>query len=122
MLFHRYRPSLTAAARSLRNALTAPDRRLWFEFLRGHPVRFLRQKPLGPFIVDFFSAQIQLAIEIDGDGHYSAEAVDRDAMRSAWLKNQGIAVLRFSNEDVMRNFDGVCSEIERVLQGGVRGG
>lgn len=101
----------------MRKEMTAPERKLWYEYLARCPVRFLRQKPLGDYIVDFYCARKQLVIEIDGDSHYSRSGVDRDVSRSAWLKSQGITVMRFSNEEVMRNFEGVCSAIEKAVGG-----
>ena len=113
--FHPYRSDLKTRARALRRNLTAPEARLWHGFLRTLSVTVSRQKPLGGYIVDFYCAKHQLAIEIDGDSHFSDEARQYDRARSAALARLGIRVVRFTNVDVMQSFEGVCSEIARVL-------
>jgi very-short-patch-repair endonuclease len=95
--------------------MTEPERRLWYGYLRGLPIRIARQRPLANYIVDFYCASRKIAIEIDGDSHYSPEALEKDNARTRALSTLGINVLRFSNEDVMKNFDGVCAEIARRL-------
>ncbi len=70
-------------------------------------LRFRRQAPIGPYIVDFFCPQKRLVVEVDGGQHGD----DRDAMRDAWLAAQGYRVLRFWNNEVMENIDGVCAAI-----------
>ena len=99
----------------MRSNLTEPERRLWYGYLRTLPIPIKRQKPIGSYIVDFYCASRKLAIEIDGDSHYSPEAVEKDTARTLALSVLGISVVRFSNEDVMKNFDGVCAEIASRL-------
>lgn len=67
------------------------------------------------YIVDFFCAKANLIIEVDGAQHYTPEGVAYDAERTAVLQVLGYAVLRFTNEDVDRCFDGVCAEIEQQV-------
>ena len=111
--FHEYRSDLKLRARELRHNMTEPEKKLWYEFLRIAPLRFTRQKPVGRFIADFYCARRQLVIEIDGDTHFKPGAENRDERRTAQLELEGIRVVRFSNLEVMKNFDGVC---ERILQ------
>jgi very-short-patch-repair endonuclease len=111
--FHAYRSDLKLRARELRRNMTAPEKKLWYEFLRSAPLRFTRQKPLGQFVADFYCARRQLAVEIDGDSHFDSRAERKDTLRSAALRAEGIRVLRFTNLEVMRNFSGVC---ERILE------
>jgi len=113
--FHPYRSDLKNRARALRRNMPAPEARLWHGFLRTLPVTVSRQKPLGGYIVDFYCARQQLAIEIDGDSHFSDEASQYDRARSAALARLGIRVVRFTNAEVMRNFEGVCLEIARAI-------
>ena len=113
--FKPYRTDLKQRAKALRREMTEPERRLWYGYLRTLPVPIKRQKPIGSYIVDFYSASRKLAIEIDGDTHYSPAAIEKDNARTAALSALGISVIRFSNEDVMKNFDGVCAEIARRL-------
>jgi very-short-patch-repair endonuclease len=111
-----YRLRLTARSRELRRGLTAPEKRLWFDFLRHLPSKFTRQKPLGNYIADFYCASHRLAIEVDGDSHFSVEGKKRDKVRDAGMELHGVQVLRFTNEDVMQRFEGVCLEIVAVLE------
>ena len=113
--FKPYRSHLRDHAQALRSNLTEPERRLWYGYLRTLPIPIKRQKPIGNYIVDFYCASRKLAIEIDGDSHYSPEAIEKDNTRTLALSALGISVLRFSNEVVMKNFDGVCAEIARRL-------
>ena len=113
--FKPYRSDLRERAQALRSSLTEPERRLWYGYLRTLPIPIKRQKPISSYIVDFYCASRKLAIEIDGDSHYSPEAVEKDTARTLALSVLGISVVRFSNEDVMKNFDGVCAEIASRL-------
>lgn len=74
---------------------------------------FLRQKPVGDYIVDFYCAGLQLVIEIDGDSH--AESAEYDAERTRFLGSLGLRVIRFSNDDVLRNIEGVYEELGRTI-------
>ena len=110
-----YRSTLTSRAQLLRSNQTVPEKKLW-QFLRTLPWRFVRQKPLGSYIVDFYCASLMLAIEVDGDSHFSPEARDHDLHRSGHRGELGVAVLRLTNEDVMKRFAGTCAEILKVAQ------
>ena len=77
--------------------------------------KFRRQHPIGEFIVDFACTEHALVIEVDG-GQHSGNSVD--APRNAWLETQGWKVLRFWNNDVLGNTDGVIETILRILQAG----
>ena len=96
--------------------MTKEERRLWYEFLRGYPVRFSRQKVLGKYIVDFYSAEAKLIIELDGSQHYEDENMIRDAERTAFLESYGLRVLRIPNNEVSRNFSGVCEYIDAAVK------
>ena len=97
--------------------MTKAELRLWIRLRKpGLPgLRFRRQTPIGPFIVDFFCPEHQLVVEIDGDqhGHPAGERRDRD--RDAWLRERGYRVVRFWNRDVMTNLDGVCEAIRATV-------
>lgn len=112
-----YRRENVPRARELRKNMTPWERRLWYDFLRGYPVRFQRQKPIGSYIVDFYCAKAGLVVELDGGGHYEETQEVKDHLRTAWLENEGLRVLRFSNLDVDQNFSGVCQVIEREVRG-----
>ena len=102
-------------ARSMRKDMTPWERKLWYRFLRYYDVRFLRQRPIGPFIADFYCASADLVVELDGGGHYEAEQARKDAQRTAYLEGLGLKVLRFSNLDVDKNFYGVCTVIDNEV-------
>ena len=106
---------LTERARFLRHNMTAPERKLWFEFLKNRPYRFLRQKVIAHYIVDFYSAPLMLVIEIDGESHFQNEAISYDMHRTQTLEKFGLQVIRFNNWEVMHNFSGVCDTLEKVL-------
>ena len=96
--------------------MTKEERHLWYDFLRQYPVRFSRQKVLGKYIVDFYSAQAKIIIELDGSQHYEPENVKKDAERTAYLEEFGLTVLRIPNNEVMNNFLGVCEYIDTAVK------
>ena len=103
-------------ARTLRRMMTPPEARLC-TCLRGKRLRglkFRRQQPIGPFILDFYCAEARLAVEVDGQGHEHPERQSRDRRRTAWLHRQGIRVIRLAAEAVRTELDGVLAFIARV--------
>ncbi len=111
-----YNPHLIKRAQHLRSHMTPAEKKLWFEFLSMHSIRFLRQRPIGNYIVDFYCASRKLVIETDGDSHYTEEALEYDQMRTDFLKGNGITVIRFTNAEIVENFDAVCAIIETALK------
>ena len=106
---------MLSKAKTLRTNQTAAEQRLWYH-LRAHRFmgyKFKRQKPIGRYIVDFICMEHRLIIEIDGGQH--AERVTYDQRRDAWLRNQGYTVLRFWNNDVMQELEGVLEKIRSAL-------
>jgi len=99
----------TRHARDLRQNMTDAERRLWRELRCGSlGVRFRRQVPIGPYIVDFACFQRRLVIELDGGQHLEDP---RDEARDAWLREHGFRVLRFWNHEVLKNPEGVLEVI-----------
>ena len=78
----KHNKQLVPLARALRKNMTKEERRLWYDFLRDYPVRFSRQKVLGRYIADFYSAEAKLIIELDGSQHYEDENIRKDARRT----------------------------------------
>ena len=113
---YKHNPANVPAAKALRKHMTPEERHLWYDFLRGYPVRILRQRPIGPYIVDFYCAAAKLVIELDGSQHYEPEGQEHDAERTAFLEQYGLKVIRISNRDVNRNFNGVCELLHREIQ------
>ena len=114
--FIDYRRRLKRSARALRRDPTPAERRLWYDFLRDLPMRFTRQKPLGNYIADFYCASHVLIVEVDGDSHFSARGEPYDRQRTAALEAQGLRVVRFTNQEVMQNFEAVCQRIRDALE------
>ncbi len=108
--------ALVPLAKQLRKEMTKEERRLWYEFLRLYPVRFLRQKVIGNYIVDFYCAQAKLVVELDGSQHYEKAGAENDARRTAFLESCGLTVLRIPNNEVIRNFPGVCEYIDMTVK------
>jgi len=111
----KHNKNLVPNAKELRRNMTREECHLWYDYLRKHPARFSRQKVLGRYIADFYSAQAKLVIELDGSQHYDEAARLKDTERTAFLEGYDLKVLRFTNIDVNRNFEGVCAEIERTV-------
>ncbi|MER9755965.1 endonuclease domain-containing protein [Mesorhizobium sp. M0166] len=100
-------------AKSMRRVMTDAGLKLWNE-LRAHRLMglsFRRQVPIGSYIVDFACPTRSLIVEVDGSQHADPENVERDEARSAYLKASGWAILRFWNDDVIRDIDNVCQHI-----------
>ncbi len=112
----KHNKQLVPFAKQLRKEMTKEERHLWYDFLRAYPVRFSRQKVLGKYIADFYSAEAGLIIELDGSQHYENENMEGDAERTAFLEAYGLKVLRISNNEVSRNFRGVCEYIEAAVR------
>ncbi len=108
-----YNPDLKDRARALRKNMTDAEKNLW-QFLRRRPEQWLRQRPIGNFIADFYCAAFKLVVEVDGAHHFTDEGKTYDAERSRILEDYGLRVARFSNREVMENFDGVCQMIEQT--------
>ena len=113
---YNHNKSLVTVGRMLRKNMTKEERRLWYDFLRGHSVRFIRQKIIGNYIVDFYCAKANLAIELDGSQHYDDIGVSKDEQRTRYLEGQGLKVVRIPNNEIHSNFRGVCEFIDNEIQ------
>jgi len=108
-----YNPKLKPLARKLRNNSTMSEILLWEE-LKGRKMKgyqFLRQKPIGEYIVDFFCSQLKLVIEIDGDSHNEGN-YKYDLKRQKWLESIGLTILRFDDIDVKKDMKNVLMSVE----------
>jgi len=107
--------NFTDMARMLRKRSTNAEKILW-QHLRGRQLeryKFRRQQPLGPYIVDFVNFEKRIVIELDGGQH--AIKKDSDKNRDAWLKAEGFKVLRFWNNDIFENLEGILEVIRKRL-------
>ena len=98
----------------MRKNPTPAEKKLWVGFLRTFKPRFLRQRPIDNYIVDFYCAQLKLVIEIDGDIHFTDEGMEYDERRTRLLEGYGLKVMRFTNTEVLENFPAVCAAIEGI--------
>jgi very-short-patch-repair endonuclease len=110
-----YNPDLVERARELRRNMTPAERQLW-EYLKHAPYRFLRQRPIDHFIVDFYCPALRLVIEVDGEQHYTEEGKAYDAERDTILQSYGLRVVRFHNEEVLRHFESVRQRMEAAFE------
>ena len=95
--------------------MTKEERRLWYDFLRSYHVRFLRQKVIDNYIVDFYSHRARLVIELDGSQHYEESALLKDKIRTEKIEGRNLTVIRIPNNEVNRNFEGVCEYIDLLV-------
>jgi very-short-patch-repair endonuclease len=116
MMDYKHNTKLVSNARTLRKNMTKEERHLWYDFLRSYDVRFLRQKILGQFIVDFYCPQAKIVIELDGSQHYEPSEMEQDEQRTAYLHQYDITVIRIPNNEVMQNFEGVCEYIDLAVK------
>ena len=91
---------LTDKSQQLRRNMTKEERRLWYDFLKGLPIAFNRQKVIGQYIVDFYCASAGVVVEIDGSQHYENIGKENDRVRDEYMKSLGLTVLRYSNDEV----------------------
>ena len=103
-------------ARRLRREMTPHERKLWYLFLRKYPVKIYKQRIVGKFIVDFYCASAKLVIELDGSQHYEDDNLEKDAERTAFLEGYGLTIIRIPNNEVSRNFRGVCEYIDAAVR------
>ena len=107
---------LVSFARGLRKNMTKEEKHLWYDFLKNYDVKFNRQKVLGRYIADFYSAELKLVIELDGSQHYDPEAKVYDEERTEFFKGYDIEVVRINNLEITRNFRGVCLYIDKIVK------
>ena len=100
--------------------MTKEKRHLWYDFLRGYPIRFLRQKVIDNYIVDFYCHEARLVIELDGSQHYEDKGLLRDKIRTERMEHRNLTVIRIPNNEVNRNFAGVCEYIDMCVQEAIR--
>jgi very-short-patch-repair endonuclease len=106
-------PAATVArARSLRRRMTPPEVRLWVSLRRQvQGLRFRRQHPVGPFVVDFYCDAVRLSVEVDGQQHWLGEAQLHDIERDEWLALRGIRVIRLPARLIFQDRDAAIRTI-----------
>ncbi|MBO5357991.1 MAG: endonuclease domain-containing protein [Clostridia bacterium] len=100
----------------LRKNMTPEERHLWYDFLSDYPIKFNRQKIIGKYIVDFYSAKAKLIIELDGSQHFEENGVLKDNERTKFLEQYGFIIIRIPNNEIKQNFRGVCEYIDLCVK------
>ena len=114
--FLPFREDLKEKARDNRKNMNRPEAKLWYEILSNRKFlgyRFLRQKPILEYILDFFCPKLKLGIEIDGESHI--EQKEYDKKRTLNFKKIGIKLIRYSNAEIMCNLEGVYLDLEKQV-------
>jgi len=113
-----YNKELKPYSRELRKQMTTSERLLWHRIRRKQilGVQFFTQKPMGPYILDFYSKEPRLAIELDGGYHLCRLQQEKDLSRDIYLKTLGIEVLRFTNSEVEKQCQMVISKISTTIK------
>ncbi len=113
-----YSKELKPYSRELRKQMTAPEHLLWRRIRRKQicGVQFYTQKPIGPYILDFYSKAPRLCIELDGEYHFSRGQQEKDLSRDIYLRTLGIKVLRFTNVEVQEQCHRVVAKIKATIK------
>ena len=103
-------------AKNLRKRATPQEKHLWYDFLKNYDIRFQRQKAIGEYILDFYCPTLKIAIELDGNQHYSIDGMEKDKIRTEYLNEQGIKVIRIHNRQIDKNFHSVCEYLDMEIK------
>jgi very-short-patch-repair endonuclease len=109
---------MTKRARCLRRNPTDAEKKLWHALRRDqiNNLNFKRQHPVGPYTLDFYCSSLRLGIEVDGGQHAEEINQQKDQQRTSYLASNGIVVVQYWNNDVLRNLEGVLTELVRIAE------
>jgi len=107
-----YNPKLNDRAKEMRKQMPRAEKILWFDFLKNSEHKFLRQRIIDNYIVDFYCSELNVVIELDWDSHYENWVQEYDNERTEILESYWLKVIRFTNDDVYNNFESVCEDIK----------
>ena len=114
---YKHNSMLTEKAKVLRKNMTREEKHLWYDFLKDYPIRFLRQKVIDNYIVDFYCSSLNLVIELDGSQHYDEHGIiEYDKIRTEKLEERNLMIIRIPNNEIRYNFDGVCEYIDEFIK------
>lgn len=116
----KHNADLTTNAKTLRKNMTKAERRLWYDFLKDYPVRFLRQKVIDNYIVDFYCHSARLIIELDGSQHYDEKGLQKDRIRTERIEKRKLTVIRIPNNEINTNFEWICEYIDNIVKESLR--
>lgn len=111
-----YKPKLKLLARKMRNEMTSAEKKLWHSYLKQDKNRWLRQRPISNFIVDFYCSNLKLVIEVDGTTHLEDKDIAGDEDRTKELEKLGLKVLRFWNDDILNGLNEVVKIIKMEIK------
>ena len=112
----KHNTNLTDNAKILRKNMTKEERHLWYDFLKNYSVRFLRQKVIDNYIVDFYCNKARLIIELDGSQHYEEKTIEKDKIRTKKIEERNLMVVRIPNNMINNNFNDVCNYIDNAVK------
>lgn len=112
---YNHNKNLVSNAKEIRKNMTKEERHLWYDYLRNKDIRFVRQKIIGNYIVDFYCAKASLVIELDGSQHYEDRGIEYDTQRTKYLEQCGLTVVRIPNNEINSNFNGVCDYLDDLI-------
>ena len=118
--FTGYNKNLKKASQELRKGMTPQEKHLWYDFLKNYPVQFYRQRPIYKFIADFYCAKAGIVIELDGSQHYEEKGLLKDKIRTEKIEQRDLTVIRIPNNEIYRNFEGVCMYIDNAVKESLR--
>ena len=100
--------------------MTRHERHLWYDFLKDHSAHIYKQRIIGNYIADFYCPSAHLVIELDGNQHYTAEGLELDADRTEIIEQYDIHVMRIHNDDIDRDFEHVCQQINTAIKNAIQ--
>ena len=116
----KHNKNIVPIAKALRKNMTKEEKHLWYDFLKGYSVPFLRQKVIDDYIADFYCHKAKLVIELDGSQHYTKDGFLKDKIRTEKIEKRDLTVLRIPNGEINHNFEGVCRFIDEFVKESLR--
>ena len=118
MAEHYNKSAMKQRRKTLRKNLSKAEAIMWNHLSRRqmNGYKFRRQHSVDQYVIDFYCPELKLAIEIDGDSHFMSGAEVQDKIRQEYIESFGIKFLRFTNEDVYKNIDGVCQTVYNKIE------
>lgn len=112
----KHNSKLTNNARELRKNMTKEEKHLWYDFLKYYPVRFLKQKVIDNYIVDFYCSKARLIIEVDGIHHYEEKHIEKDKIRTERIESRNLYLIRIPNSYLNKQFEDTCEYIDKTVK------
>jgi cyclase len=115
-MFYGATPEIFARAQGLREQETMAEKLLWSELSNKQlGIKFRRQHPINQYIVDFYSHELKIVIEVDGLIHLRDDIIEKDKLREQQIQSLDLIVIRFTNDEIFQNLKGVVERIRRVI-------